>query len=283
MRTLNVKLTAVVLVVVIVLAGGTHLLHSYQLQRKSSLFKTQAEAAWNDAPKRYSDAVSMMKVYLRLVPQDYDAREKLGTWYIESGRLGAAYTTLEELVRALERQDPKDDATIETIQRVRRRLIDAFMAQGQFLDAVHHLTELKRDLPTDVGVLTRLGKCYISLGQEKEALANFSEAIAVRPERFDIYYDKAMALLFSPEGKKQAEAEKCMAEMIAYWEKDPATKDKDKSAEAHHVYGLWLDELGKHDEALKQAEATLKLAEKQPGGPELTGKAEARRKDLEAG
>ena len=66
--------------------------------------------------------------------------------------------------------------------------------------------------------------------------------------------------------KKQAEAEKCMAEMIRYWDTDPASKDKVDSAEAHHVYGLWLgDELGKHDEALKQAEATLALQKDHAG------------------
>ena len=43
------------------------------------------------------------------------------------------------------------------------------------------------------------------------------------------------------------EAEKCMAEMIAYWEKDPASKDKEKSIKAHQSYGQWLEELGKHD------------------------------------
>ena len=37
MRTLNVKLAVVLLVVVIVVAGSTHLLHSYQLQRNSTI------------------------------------------------------------------------------------------------------------------------------------------------------------------------------------------------------------------------------------------------------
>ncbi len=84
-----------------------------------------------------------------------------------------------------------------------------------------------------------------------------------------------MALLYSPVQKKQAEAEKCMAEMIRYWDTDPASKDKVDSAEAHHVYGLWLgDELGKHDEALKQAEATLALQKDHAGALHLAGQSE---------
>ena len=122
MRTLNVKRAVVFLVAVIVVAGSTHLLHSYQLHRKSSSFKTQAEAAWNDNPRRYFGRRELMRAYLVLAPQDYEAREELGFWYAASGRFGDASTTLEELVRALEKQNPPD---VPTIQRVRRE-IDRF-------------------------------------------------------------------------------------------------------------------------------------------------------------
>ena len=64
MRTLNVRRTVVFLIVAIVVAGSAHLLHSYQLQRNSTYFKIQAEAAWNDNPRRILDALGLMRVYI---------------------------------------------------------------------------------------------------------------------------------------------------------------------------------------------------------------------------
>ena len=68
-------------------------------------------------------------------------------------------------------------------------------------------------------------------------------------------------------------AEKCMAEMIAYWDKDPSTKDKLRSAAAHLAYGLWLEELGKHTDAVDQAKAVLALTKDHPAALHLAGQA----------
>jgi len=263
MRTLNVKRTVVVLVVLIVLAGSAHLLHSYQLQRNSSSFKTQAKAAWNGKPRRNLDALKLMNAYLVLEPHDFEAREELGSWYFDSGRLRDASAILEELVRELEEQAPPD---LATIQRVRHKLIDAAVAQGRCSDAVTHLEILKKQLPGDVDVLNVLGRCQVALGREDDAIKSYTAAIKLKPERFDISYRKAQTLRFPPK-QNLAEAEKCMAEMIAV----PANA---QSAEAHYNYGLWLMELEKYSEALKQAETTLALQKDHPGGLFLAGQAE---------
>ncbi|MGO9110050.1 MAG: tetratricopeptide repeat protein [Thermoguttaceae bacterium] len=275
MRTLNVKRTVILLVVVIVVAGSTQLLHSYQLRRNSALIKKQATEAWKDKdnPSRVSDAIKLMNAYLVLEPKDYEAREELGQWYAESGRFANASSTLEELLRVFEKQNPPN---LPKMQEVRRKLIEAAMAQGRCGDAVYHLEILKHELPDDVDVLYELGKCQINLGKlegENGALANLSAAIAKAPDRVDIYYQKAMTLR-NPPVQKQPEAEKCMAEMITYWEKDAANKDKDKLVYAHQAYGLWLDELEKHDEALKQAETMLALHKDYPAGLHLAGQSE---------
>ena len=86
MQTLNVKRTLIFLAVVIIVAGSAHLLHSYQLKRHSSTFKTQALAAWNDNPRRDVDALKLMWAYVLLKPQDYEAREELGFTPGETGR-----------------------------------------------------------------------------------------------------------------------------------------------------------------------------------------------------
>ena len=146
MRTLNFRLTAVLFVVVTVIVGSTHWLHSYQLQRKSSSFKIQAEAAWNATPMRYSDAVALMASYLRLRPDDCEAREELGAWYLALHKLDTASKMLEELVRALEKQNPPD---VAAIQRVRWKLIDTDMQQGRCGDALYHLDVLAKELPSE--------------------------------------------------------------------------------------------------------------------------------------
>ena len=220
MRTLNVKRVVILLVVVVVIAGSAHLLHSYQLVRNSLSFKNQAETAWNDNPRRVADAVRLMSIYRALAPKDYDAGEQLGFWYFESGRPGNAIKTLEEVLRELEKQVPPDE---EKVLAVRRKLIEAYMAQGRCKDAVEYLEVLKKQVPGDVDVLCSLGKCLINLGKlngPDGALENLSTAIAKAPDRIDIYYQKAMTLR-NPPVENVPEAEKCMDEMIAYWEKDP--------------------------------------------------------------
>ena len=186
MRTFNVKLAVVLLVVVIAVVGSTHLLHSYQLQRKSTWFKNQAETAWTATPRRFADAIASMKVYLRLEPR---LRSEGGNGYVVS-RLAPAHpasTTLEELVRALEKQDPPD---VAGIQRVRRKLIRAEMDPGTMRGCHLPPGDSPKELPSNVDVLDSLGKCQIMLMRETEAIANFSEAIGQRPDRMDIYYTR---------------------------------------------------------------------------------------------
>ncbi len=198
MRTLNFKRTAVAFLVLVLVAGSTHLLHSYQVQRNASAYKIKAEDAWNAKPKRIADAVETMEDYLLLAPHDYDAREEYGGWCADCRQFGLATETLEELLRDLEKQDPLD---LPRTQKVRRKLVDIALAQGRCADAVAHLEILKKQLPHDVNLVNLLGKCLVTLRAEDEAIENFSAAIAMDPQRVNIYYNKAMALRFSPRGE----------------------------------------------------------------------------------
>ena len=273
MRTLNVRRLLVVLVTVLVVAGSAHLLHSYQVQRKSLTFKTHAESLWKDVPREESgaikhdtesaracmEAVRLMSAYIALEPHDNDAIEKVGCWLLECGRPGLAAGIFEELLRTLEAKNPPD---LPTIQRVRREVVEAAMKQGRCLDAVSHLKILREQLPDDVDVLDQLGKCLVALGQEEEAINSFSAAIKLRPDWVDVYVRKA-AILRGSHVDRAAQADRCMEEMLAYWEKPGRAKNK--LAYAHHVYGLWLSDLGRHAEALKQAEAALAIRKDQAG------------------
>jgi len=263
MLKINLKRTIIFLAVVVVVVGSAYGLHYYQIQRNASVYKNHAEAAWNDNPRRILDALLLMKSYLVFKPRDYEAREELGFWYAECGQFPTATVTLEELVRELEKQKPPE---LSRIQKVRWKLIDAYLAQGRCGDAVSHLKILNEELPDDVAVWNLLGRCQVTLGREEDALKSFSTAIQLKPDRVDIYYNKARVLQFPPL-LNVAAAEKCMAEMIAQ-------KDNAKSAGAHHVYGMWLSELGKFNEALKQAEAAIAIEKDHPGGLYLAAQAE---------
>ena len=101
---------------------------------------------------------------------------------------------------------------VPRIQKVRRKLIDADPALGRFPDAIYHLEILHKEyqqqalqeklkyLPNDVDVLNCWGgarSCWGRRAKEEDgAVEDYDRAIELDPERFDIYYDKAMALCY---------------------------------------------------------------------------------------
>ena len=162
MRTLNFKRTAVAFLVLVLVAGSTHLLHSYQVQRNASAYKIKAEDAWNAKPKRIADAVETMEDYLLLAPHDYDAREEYGGWCrrlppIRPGHRnpGRAAPRSGKARSARSAQDAKGAAEIGryrpgpgTLRRCRLRTWKI----------------LKKQLPHDVDLVNLLGKCLVTLG-----------------------------------------------------------------------------------------------------------------------
>ena len=89
MRTLNVRLTAVLLVVGIVFGSGVVFLHGYQVRRNAYVFKREADRAQERADaalkendvklqkKAMVDVVKNLRWYVRLAPNDVDSMEKL--------------------------------------------------------------------------------------------------------------------------------------------------------------------------------------------------------------
>jgi len=275
MRTLNVRRAIVLFVVTIVIVGSTGLLHSYQLNRHAKKIKQQAEAAWNDNPRRAADAIQAIRSYLVLKPQDYEARETLGCWCFDTAQFPAAMQIMEELVRVLEHQTPRDEEEKAVIRKARlearRKAADAAFRLERYLDAKTHLELLKNELPDDADLLVMLGKCQDRMKEEEEAVKSFTPAIKQKPDWVEVYIRKANALLSL---NKRAEADQCMAEMIAYWEKPGLDPPKDKAAYAHFAYGLYLKQRGGWADALKQAETTLKLKKDHAGALLLAAESE---------
>ena len=272
MRFLNVKATVIFLVVLIVVVGGTHLLHSYQISRHSSTFHDMAVAAWNDKPRRDADAFKGMNEYLYLKPTDFKAWQELGGWLAESGHFKAAADKLEELVRALEKQDPPDKTMLDDVHRA---LIVVWMDDLHNQPAAEsHLKALLQPYNLDhpetidaegANLLWQLGNCQRKQRREEDAIKSYKMALAndANKDRVDIYYDLAMTYQFGSE-KRVDEAGKCMAEMIA-------AKQNVKSPYARHVYGQWLEELGKDKDALDQEEIALQLKPDFAGALYLAG------------
>ena len=106
-------------------------------------------------------------------------------------------------MRTLERQASPD---VPTIQRLRWKAINAALGMGNrpppWTPGTQEGSSSGGAIQLNPGsveaaTLDQLGKCLISLGQEREAIENFSAAIRLNPERIDIYTHKARGLALS--------------------------------------------------------------------------------------
>ncbi len=264
MRTLNVKAAVILVIVVIIVAGSTHLLHSFQVFRHSSTLKDRAVAAWNEKPRRDEDALRYMKDYLGFQPKDFEAVQRYADWLVEVNRCGPAAMTLEELVRNLEKEEPPD---AKLLSEVRRRLAAIWMDKLQNWRAAQaHLKVLLQNYPVNhpeqldsegAELVWRLGYCYSKQAKDKDAIDCYKRALAndANKGHVEYYYHMACTLLYL-QGNVDA-ARKCMADMIA-------AKPNAQSPHAHSIYALWLEELGDIPAALEQNKIVLKLKEDFP-------------------
>ena len=167
MRTLNVRLAAILLTIGIVLSSSFYLVHKYQIRRNAYAFMRQADH-WEELAEQatkkndlkqalrcYMQAGKCLKGYVYLVPNDVDALEKYGMLLADiaqdyRGHLDA-YVVLERTLR----EDPERT-------RARRRLVGVAVTVGRYQDARQHLKEsLLRDYPKDPLLWDLLGQCYM--------------------------------------------------------------------------------------------------------------------------
>jgi tetratricopeptide (TPR) repeat protein len=157
MPTLNVRLAAIIMISLIVLGGGVHLLHGFQVGRQASALKTASEkyeeeskealksaesidpkekdpqkaedrkAALTKGEKDRAEAIRLLRDYVRLVPHDRGAEIKLAFLFIEARQLKPAYDFLEDALRLADKSDPpigKDPEEVAKIVRdARLRLV----------------------------------------------------------------------------------------------------------------------------------------------------------------
>jgi len=250
MRVLNIRLLAVVLACVVFFGGIVFFVHGLQVPRIAHIFLREADkaekraeqAAENgdagQARRERLNAARNLASYVRLVPKNVDALEKLGMTLSELKHYGQAFDVLERVVR----KDP-------TRKQTRRELVDIAIAMRRFSDARAHLERyLLAENPNDAELLGLLGQCQAAMTENAEALKSFQKAIELAPQRIEVY--PRLAEILRTRFKRNGQAERVMAKMI---EANP------DSQRAHLLHGQYLHEIGAADGAMQSAQKALEL------------------------
>ena len=254
MRTLNVRLAAILLTIGIVLSSSFYLVHKYQIRRNAYAFMRQADH-WEELAEQatkkndlkqalrcYMQAGKCLKGYVYLVPNDVDALEKYGMLLADiaqdyRGHLDA-YVVLERTLR----EDPERT-------RARRRLVGVAVTVGRYQDARQHLKEsLLRDYPKDPLLWDLLGQCYMGTNEFQSARDCFKKAIEISPRQVATYSRLARVLYLHLSGGTEA----------GQW-MDKLVQRNPKEALAHFERAFYLSDLDTHGEAIKETLKSLEL------------------------
>ncbi len=187
MRTLNLRLTAWLLVIAVVLAGGIHLLHGFQVRRNAHVFLREAQRARDEGNK--GDAARQYQRYLQFMPDDVEALADYALLLadVAAERPSAARPAYETLERAL-RADP---ARVE----LRRKLVPLAVGLRRYTDAQEHLVDhLLPASPDDPELLVLLGRCQEGTGKHAAAAQTFQKVTELAPSRLEAYLRLAEVL-----------------------------------------------------------------------------------------
>ena len=302
MPTLNIRLAAILVISLVVVGGGVHLLHAFQVGRQARALQIasekyeeesntaikKAESATDPEEKKAArlegernrlEAIRLLHDYVRLVPRDRGAEIHLGILYISNKQLKPAFETLEDALRAADKSVPP--VSPEDIRDARLRLVkDVTMKVGPVDAAKAHLEILlegtiddnkrrKRANPPekpqgDAELLDLYGLALVYNRNEKDACEFFQDAIAIAPDRVESYLHLADVMRISLH--QEAEADAVIESMIA---KNP------KSVPAYDKYVAYYLRTGKKDKidrAFSKARELLRLSPDDPRGLLLMGR-----------
>ncbi|MBN2473983.1 MAG: tetratricopeptide repeat protein [Pirellulales bacterium] len=239
MKSLNVRLVAILLACGLVFGIAVYFLHAYQVRRNAYVFlrlaeearqRARAAAAKQDSDaeeKEYQDAIQNLFWYVQLVPGNTDALEDYG-WLLadvaEKTQTGALFVEAFPILERVLRQDAsRADA--------RQKLVEIYMLLGRYSDAREHLQRLPAGLQEDGETLTLLGRCQLAAGEEAKAAESLRKAIEVSPHRADAYAVLA-AVLSRREGlNRPTEADELMRKLVGV---------NPDSRQAQLLYGRYL-------------------------------------------
>ena len=257
-RTLNVRLAAILLAVGVVSVVGVYFLHKYQVRRNAYVFKDEAERALKQSEaaakeknadleqKAYKIAANNYFWYVRLVPDDVDTQEKLGLLLADHAQQTQDRRTFSQAYGLLEgvlRQEPNRTTA-------RRRLVELAIMAKRYQDAKAQLKEfLLRDSPKDADLLELLGRCNMGELEYDVAAENLKRAIKASPAQINAY--SLLAIILRTRLSRSKEADQWMDKLV---------KANPKSARAHLLHGSYLRSIHSNDEALKEAQRARELA-----------------------
>lgn len=202
-RAINLRFLLFVTIALLVTGIGVASLREYQMSRVASLYVKRSEAAEKNGD--LSKAASYQQQYLRLVPDDVDARARFAQLLIDGANTPQkqynATMTIERLLR--------DDADQHEI---RRQLVDLYMGFGQYISARAHVDFLLKHSPSSSELHLLKGRCYDSEGSTTHAVTSYKTAIQLDPRNLDAYQFLARTLYDNVE--ESAEADETMNQMV---------------------------------------------------------------------
>lgn len=205
-RRLNVRFLVCLVAATILLGGGIHFLHGYQVSRNAEAFLRQADEF--ESSGQINQAKDLLGRYLSLRPTDNEARirygkllEDLATSDKNHRARAEAFFVLSEALR----QAPEN-------QTLRRQVVRLAMSLGQFDQAREDLILLLKTSPDDGGLEKELARCYASKRQYPEAVAWLRKATAHAPG--DVETSAALAELLRREMNQAEQADETMATLL---------------------------------------------------------------------
>jgi tetratricopeptide (TPR) repeat protein len=140
-----------------------------------------------------------------------------------------------------------------------RKLIEAAIGRGRYVEASRQLDPLLKNAPNDCDLLMLEGRCQLGLGKNREAAETFRRIIQLAPDQVNAYTYRAFVLQRLGRPKEADEVMQQLAE------------DNPTLLPAQLLYDTYLLRLGRFDDAGKQAKKVLSLAPDNYQGLMLAG------------
>ena len=129
-------------------------------------------------------AIPQYRAYLKLRPENVDARSNLGAALASTGRYDEAITEYREALKGRPR-DP----------RIWRNLALAYYKAGRISEAATELAALHKSQPADPQVTLLLADCWLRQGQDKQVIELLTPIATQRPDDLAVAYVLGSALV----------------------------------------------------------------------------------------
>jgi tetratricopeptide (TPR) repeat protein len=240
MRQINYRFLFLLFASLGILAGGTVLLHAFQVKRHAGAFLDQASRA--EEQKRPERAADYIARYLAFVPGDTATRFRYGLLLKKLAQSPReqlnAFLVLE---RALQQQPDRHD--------VRREVVQLALEIERFAEARESLEKLLKETPRDVELRRQLAHCEEASGHYADAAKAYQAAIDLDRHHLDTY--AAFARLRRRQLSEKDGADKLIEEMLA---------QNPDSAPAYLAAARYHQEFGERDPAAERVAKAYALA-----------------------